>query len=49
MLDYELSKLNAQVAILKDVAKTYPHSSIGNAITQIEARIEHLRKEHKDE
>lgn len=36
---YEYHKLKAQFAILQDVAKDYPASSISNAMTQIEARI----------
>lgn len=39
MTDYEYHRLKAQLAILQDVAKDYPTSSIANAMTQIEARI----------
>lgn len=39
MTDYHYHRLKAQLAILKDVVKDYPTSSIANAITQIEARI----------
>jgi hypothetical protein len=42
MTDYELCKLRAQLAVLKDVAEVYPTSSIGNCITQIEARIKEI-------
>ena len=45
MTDYEYHKLNAQLAILKDVAETYPTSSIQNVITQITARIEEAKKQ----
>lgn len=45
MTDYEYHKLNAQLAILKDVEKTYPTSTIQNAITQIAARIEEAKKQ----
>ena len=47
-MSYEIHKLNAQLAILKDVEETYQTSSIGNCITQIESRIKHL-KEHENE
>lgn len=36
--------LATQLRILKEVEKTYPTSSIGNAITQIESRIKNLKK-----
>ena len=39
MADYEYHKLKAQLAILMDVAKEYPASTIANAINQIKARI----------
>ena len=45
--DYEYYKLRAQLSVLKDVLKTYPTSSIGNAITQIESRIKHKEKNGK--
>ena len=47
-MDYELHKLKAQVAVLKDVAEVYPTSSIGNCITQIEARIKELEQQNKE-
>ena len=47
-MDYELHKLRAQVAVLKDVAKIYPKCSIGNCITQIEARIKELEQQTKE-
>ena len=39
-----LATLATQLRILKEVEKTYPTSSIGNVITQIESRINHLKK-----
>jgi len=39
-----LATLETQLRILKEVEKTYPTSSIGNVITQIESRINHLKK-----
>lgn len=48
MMDYELHKLRAQVAVLKDVAEVYPTSSIGNCITQIESRIKEIEKQTKE-
>lgn len=47
-MDYELHKLRAQVAVLNDVAKIYPTSSIGNCITQIESRIKEIESQTKD-
>lgn len=47
-MDYELHKLRAQVAVLKDVAKVYSTSSIGNCITQIESRIKEVEKQTKE-
>ena len=43
-MDYELHKLKAQAAVLKDVAKEYPTCTITNTITQIESRIKHLEQ-----
>ena len=39
-----LATLATQLRILKEVEKTYPTSSIGNIITQIESRINNLKK-----
>ena len=39
-----LATLATQLRILKEVEKTYPTSSIGNAITQIESRIKNLKE-----
>lgn len=47
-MDWELHKLRAQVAVLKDVEKTYPRASIPNAITQIEARIKEKESRNKE-
>lgn len=46
-MDYELSKLRAQVAVLKDVERDYPSSSIDNRISQIEARIKQIEITNK--
>ena len=42
--DYEYNKLKAQLAILEDVAKEYPTSSVPNAIQQIKSRIKHIEE-----
>lgn len=47
-MDWELHKLRAQLAVLKDVEKTYPTASIPNAITQIEARIKEKESRNKE-
>jgi hypothetical protein len=47
-MNYELHKLRAQVAVLKDVEKEYPTSTIGNCITQIESRINEIEKQTKE-
>ena len=47
-MDYELHKLKAQVAVLKDVAEVYPTCTIGNCITQIEARIKEIESQNKE-
>lgn len=39
-----LATLATQLRILKEVEKTYPTSSIWNAITQIESRIKNLKE-----
>ena len=44
-MDYEYHKLKSQLAILKDVAETYPTSSIQNAIAQISARVKEMEKQ----
>jgi hypothetical protein len=41
---YEYHKLKAQLAILEDVAKEYPTSSVPNAIQQIKSRIKHIEQ-----
>ena len=40
----ELVKLEYQMRVLRKVAESYPTSSIGNAIQQIESRLEEIRK-----
>ena len=47
-MDYELHKLKAQVAVLKDVGQVYPTSTIGNCITQLESRIKEIEKQTKE-
>ena len=47
-MDYELHKLRAQVAVLKDVEKDYPKCSIGNCITQLESRIKEIESRTKE-
>lgn len=47
-MDWELHKLRAQLAVLKDVEKDYPTSSIGNCIIQIEARVKHIESTNKE-
>ena len=47
-MDYELHKLKAQVAVLKDVANEYPTATISNAITQIQARIKEIESQTKE-
>lgn len=41
---YEYHKLKAQLAVLEDVAKEYPTSSVSNAIQQIKSRIKHIEE-----
>lgn len=41
-MDYEYHKLKGQIAVLEDVAKDYPTSSIPNAIAQLKARLKHI-------
>jgi hypothetical protein len=43
-MDWELHKLKAQLAVLKDVAEVYKTSSISNCITQISSRIKHIEE-----
>ena len=47
-MDWELHKLKAQVAVLKDVLETYPTATISNAISQIQARINEIEKQNKE-
>lgn len=46
-MDYELHKLEAQVAVLKDVEQIYPKATISNAISQIQARIKEIESQIK--
>lgn len=45
----ELVSLEHQVNVLRHVLKTYPTSSIGNAVKQIDARIKTLQERHASE
>jgi hypothetical protein len=47
-MNYELHKLRAQVAVLKDVEKVYPTCSIGNCITQLESCIKEIEKQNRE-
>lgn len=47
-MDYELHKLKAQVAVLKDVEQVYPKATISNAISQIQARIKEIESRTKE-
>lgn len=47
-MEYELHKLKAQVAVLKDVELTYPTSTIPNAISQLQARIKEIEKQNNE-
>lgn len=47
-MNWNLHKLRAQVAVLKDVLKEYPTSTISCAITQIESRIKHIESQNKE-
>lgn len=48
-MDYEYHKLKAQLAVLKDVEKDYPTSSIANVIKQLESRIKHIEESNKNQ
>ena len=48
-MDWELHKLRAQVAVLKDVVVTYPTCTISNAITQMEARIKKKESQNDEQ
>ena len=47
-MDYELHKLKAQFAVLKDVEQVYPKATISNAISQIQARIKEIESQTKE-
>ena len=42
-------RLRAQVSILKDVVKDYPHRTIENVIQNIEARIKTIQEHERRE
>ena len=45
-MDWNLHKLRAWAAVLKDVEKTYPTSTITCAIKQIESRIKYIESQN---
>jgi hypothetical protein len=47
-MDYELHKLKAQVAVLRDVEQVYPKATISNAISQIQSRIKEIESRTKE-
>jgi hypothetical protein len=47
-MDYELHKLKAQVAVLKDVEQVYPTATISNAISQMQSRIKEIESRTKE-
>jgi hypothetical protein len=47
-MNWELHKLRAQMAVLKDVEQVYPTSSIPCVIKQIESRIKHIESKNKE-
>ena len=47
-MEYELHKLKAQVAVLKDVEQVYPRATISNAISQMQARIKEIESQIKE-
>ena len=48
MIDYELHKLKAQVAVWKDVERVYPKSTVSNVISQMQARIKEIESQTKE-
>ena len=46
MIDYVVSKLRSQAAVLKDVLQEYPYSTVSSAIGQIESRIKEIEKQN---
>lgn len=44
MTQIEKYRLKKQLAVLRNVAKTYPHHSLDNVIQQIESRIKEPEK-----
>jgi hypothetical protein len=47
-MDFELHKLKAQVAVLKDVEQVYPRATISSAKSQIQARIKEIESQNKE-
>ena len=47
-MEYELHKLKAQIAVLKDVEQVYPTATISNAISQMQSRIKEIESQTKE-
>ena len=47
-MNWNLHKLRAQVAVLKDVLKEYPTSTISCAVKQIETRIKYIESQNEE-
>ena len=47
-MEYELHRLKAQVAVLKDVEQVYPRATISSAISQTQARIKEIESQNKE-
>lgn len=47
-MDYQYHKTKVQIAVLEDVMKEYPTSSIPNVIAQLKARLEHYKSRIND-
>lgn len=47
MFDYQYHKLKLQAAMLNDILREYPTSSVANALTQITSRIKHIEQNGK--
>ena len=41
-MDYEFHKIKGQIAVLEDVVKEYPTSSVPNALMQLKSRLKHI-------
>ena len=47
-MNWNLHKLRAQIAVLKDVLKEYPTSTIACAVKQIETRIKYIESQNEE-